>query len=252
MVNSRDTYKRFAQFYDTYVGDFRADLPFYLSQCEKGRRILEIGCGTGRVLRAFLEKGYQITGADISPEMLSIAAQKLSEHLMGGTLTLLDHDFRFSPLNQQFDRVLVTFYTFNYLLEDKEQSDFLRNVSASMASKALIMLDLFYPASKSKPEIDGQWQESTYETKKGRAILRQRRIMLGDVEERIQVYIEGESREEILTHRKHIPKENLAALLTEAGFANVRVAHGYSTPDLHRLERGEATTSSFLMIAEKP
>lgn len=86
-MSSRETYRRFAQFYDTYVGDFEADLKLCL--CDGHRRILEIGCGTGRVLAALLGAGHDIVGVDISPDMLSVAEQKLASYRDDGRLRLL-------------------------------------------------------------------------------------------------------------------------------------------------------------------
>ncbi|MDG7001767.1 MAG: class I SAM-dependent methyltransferase, partial [Nitrososphaerota archaeon] len=40
-------------------------------------RILDVGCGTGRDMRAFLEKGYSVTAIDPSPKMLRICKRKL-------------------------------------------------------------------------------------------------------------------------------------------------------------------------------
>ncbi len=60
-MSSQETYQRFAQYYDLYIGDFSADLPLYRFPCTPGLRILEIGCGTGRVLRVLLEKGCHVT-----------------------------------------------------------------------------------------------------------------------------------------------------------------------------------------------
>jgi len=251
-VSSREAYRKFAQFYDTYVGDFEEDLPLYRSLCDGRRRVLEIGCGTGRVLAALLGAGHDVVGVDISPDMLSIAEQKLASYLDNGRLRLLNHDFRLSPIEEQFDCVLVTFYIFNYLLEDEEQATFLRNVSTALVGNALIVLDLFYPRPRSRPETEGRWQRSTYRVG-GRAItLRQKRKIAGDVEERLQVYIEDGKSEEILTHRRYNSKERMLSLLAEAGFTNVRFTNGYSVSGFHELRRGEETTSSFVAAAERP
>lgn len=69
-MSSQETYKSFARYYDLYVGDFDADLPLYKSLCSREHRVLEIGCGTGRVLRALLQAGVCVTGVDISDDML--------------------------------------------------------------------------------------------------------------------------------------------------------------------------------------
>jgi len=84
LISSKDTYKLFAEYYDLYAGNYAEDLEFYKSLCNKQDRILEIGCGTGRILKPFLLSGYKITGVDISDEMLKIANGKLREFEQSG------------------------------------------------------------------------------------------------------------------------------------------------------------------------
>lgn len=52
------------------------ELNFYLSYAEKGEKILEPLCGSGRFLVPFLEHGYDISGMDLSEEMLEKLRQK--------------------------------------------------------------------------------------------------------------------------------------------------------------------------------
>lgn len=47
------------------------ELNFYLSYAEKGKKILEPLCGSGRFLVPFLERGFDISGIDLSEEMLA-------------------------------------------------------------------------------------------------------------------------------------------------------------------------------------
>jgi 2-polyprenyl-3-methyl-5-hydroxy-6-metoxy-1,4-benzoquinol methylase len=44
-----------------------------------GLRVLEVGCGAGRLLRAFAQRGAVVTGVDVSPRMLELAAQNCSD-----------------------------------------------------------------------------------------------------------------------------------------------------------------------------
>lgn len=55
----------------------REELEFYLSYAEKGQKILEPMCGSGRFLAPFAESGYDITGVDLSEEMLDKLRRKL-------------------------------------------------------------------------------------------------------------------------------------------------------------------------------
>lgn len=48
----------------------RNELNFYLSYAKKGEKILEPLCGSGRFLVPFLEHGFDISGVDLSEEML--------------------------------------------------------------------------------------------------------------------------------------------------------------------------------------
>lgn len=52
------------------------ELNFYLSYAEKGEKILEPLCGSGRFLIPFLERGFDIYGIDLSKEMLDKLIQK--------------------------------------------------------------------------------------------------------------------------------------------------------------------------------
>ncbi len=60
------------EFANTYYLAYR-DLPAIISEHVTGTRALDFGCGTGRSTR-FLEKlGFNVTGVDISEDMLRIA-----------------------------------------------------------------------------------------------------------------------------------------------------------------------------------
>ena len=55
------------------------ELNFYLSYAEPGMKMLEPLCGSGRFLVPFLERGFAISGIDMSEEMLKKLKQKVPE-----------------------------------------------------------------------------------------------------------------------------------------------------------------------------
>src|SRR5687767_2032444 len=73
-VSPTDPYAGIAEFYDLEHDDFRDDIPFYLNSIAVvGDPVLELGCGTGRLLRAIADAGFRVTGIDRSEPMLERA-----------------------------------------------------------------------------------------------------------------------------------------------------------------------------------
>jgi SAM-dependent methyltransferase len=251
-MSSQETYKRFARYYDLYVGNFKADLPLYRSLCAPEHHVLEIGCGTGRVLRALLEEGCRVTGVDVSDDMLRVAEAKLCEHLEQGKLVLKNHDFRCAPLQEQYDRILVTFFTFNYLLTASEQRQFLLNVRQSLAANGVVILDLFYPQPLAFPATSDQWQETVLQADGHQVALRQKRRMIGNIEERIQIYADETHQDEIVTRRRYVSKKQADALLAQTGFQSCQVTNGYTVSAFRPMGKAETTDSAFVCMARKP
>ena len=250
-MNDLRPYMQFAKYYDLYVGDFDTDLPLYISGCKDRRRIVEIGCGTGRVLAALVNAGYQVTGVDISDEMLRMAEAKLRNRIIDGTVRLINHNFVNAPMIEGFDCALVTFYTFNYLLEEQDQRSFLANLERSMADGGVFIADLFFPAALVSPETTGRWKESVMESEVMTVRVRDRREMVGSIERREQVYIEHGQEQAITTLRRFVTKQQMEKLLQEAGFRSIRFVDRYDIDTVHELKPEETTTSSYVVMAEK-
>ncbi len=87
-----------ARNYDASLADselFRADIPFVERHCPKQGRLVDLGCGTGRLLVPFARRGHWVLGVDLSAEMLAVAREKAEEegarvHLLRANLAELD------------------------------------------------------------------------------------------------------------------------------------------------------------------
>jgi ubiquinone/menaquinone biosynthesis C-methylase UbiE len=76
----------------------------------QGKRVLEIGCGTGSLLTEILERGYKAYGVDASPRMLAQARKKLAAAGFPGRL--VQADIRHLPFpDNSFETVISTFPT---------------------------------------------------------------------------------------------------------------------------------------------
>jgi ubiquinone/menaquinone biosynthesis C-methylase UbiE len=75
-----DSYQHTARRYDRYVNPLLAGLRrigYGLHRPRKGMRVLDVGCGTGTILRMYRDAGCRVSGIDLSPAMVVAARQKL-------------------------------------------------------------------------------------------------------------------------------------------------------------------------------
>ncbi|WP_053743326.1 class I SAM-dependent methyltransferase [Streptomyces sp. NRRL WC-3618] len=107
---AEDEYRHEAELYDVLWADLNTlDLPFQLARTEEfGGPLLELACGTGRVLLPCAELVERAVGVDISPSMLeqgraALAAADLPE----GRVELVEGDFRTFRLGEKFALVLA-------------------------------------------------------------------------------------------------------------------------------------------------
>lgn len=76
----------------------------------RGHRLLDVACGTGNTLLPMLDRGYEVTGADVSDAMLAEAESKTA-----GRARLVSADMRALPTLGEFDLVWCLGDALNYL-----------------------------------------------------------------------------------------------------------------------------------------
>ncbi len=133
-----DSYEKLARFYDLEHADLTADLVFYLYFArESPGPVLEMGCGTGRLMLPLVEAGIPVTGVDCSPAMLAFARRKLGEDA-----ALIKGDMRTVTLPEQYGLIIITINTFMHLLTTKDQLAALNNLSNYIAPGGKLIIDL--------------------------------------------------------------------------------------------------------------
>ncbi len=155
-----------AKHYDTLFGHFDDDLPMWeeIAQAAipEGERptILEIGCGTGRLLVPFAQAGYSITGLDLSEVALETAKSKLDTEgispTRGQRIRLEQADMRSFDLDDKpFDFAFIPLNTFMHCETIEDQLATLKNVHRHLQAGGLLAIDLFYPDPTLLAEADG-------------------------------------------------------------------------------------------------
>jgi len=145
---SEAVFDRVAGFYDYEIENFAKDIPFYIEYAKMaGDEVLELACGTGRILIPIAKQGIKITGIDISEGMLNIARQKannLDENTRKNA-TLIHGDMRQFELAKRFSFVYIAFRSFQSLLTKEDQGACLECVHRHLENQGIFILDLFAP-----------------------------------------------------------------------------------------------------------
>jgi SAM-dependent methyltransferase len=115
----------FTRLYAAYVSQFTEDFLHWRSlAAASGNPILELGCGTGRVLAELAKWDFQVTGLDNDPWMLDWIRNNLPSHLQK-RVSLIEADMRHFDLERQFPLVIVPCNTFAFF-DDVDSLEVLR------------------------------------------------------------------------------------------------------------------------------
>jgi SAM-dependent methyltransferase len=102
-----------------------------------GRQLLDAGCGTGSSTEAMRALGYDVTGFDVSAEMLALAERRL-----GTDVPLHRHDMRTLPQLGEFDAVWCVSDGLNFLLTDDDLADAFAGFRRNLRTGGLAVFDV--------------------------------------------------------------------------------------------------------------
>jgi len=217
--------------------DYVQDIQFYQDHCKNGSRILELGCGTGRISRALSSSGCSVTGLDISLFMLTQACQQGCNPPWYVCMDMTKMAF-----HMLFDHILIPYNTLNLLNEISAISRCLQQANTYLEPGGSLLLQLYIP-DKQLTQLNGgklfQFQTfSLAKPTKGMLIKetlrsyhsRQQEIRL---EERYRVRPEGNiSGKEDLSHILHLAAFSVQQwldLLQKNGFHKLSLFGDYNS-----------------------
>ncbi len=136
-------YAPLAPHYDTLTRLYRHDV--WLERLEalaraaglRGRRVLDVACGTGRSFLPLVAWGYEVSACDISPEMLEVARRAAPPEVR-----LFQADMRRLPGGEAYDLVTCLDDALNYLLADADLDDALLSMGAVLRPGGVLVFDL--------------------------------------------------------------------------------------------------------------
>ncbi len=139
---------QFGDIYDLLYQDWERDIAFYVGEAQRAEPpVLELACGTGRVLIPTAEAGVTIWGVDLTPEMLARAKRKVAAlpAEIQARITLRQGDMRDFDLPERFGLVTIPFRSFLHLMAVEDQLAALDNIWRHLRPGGRLALNFFQP-----------------------------------------------------------------------------------------------------------
>lgn len=250
------------EFYDHVVPyTTRPDVRFYVETArEFGGPVLELGCGTGRILVPTAQAGIEIVGLDSSAGMLEACRSRLRAEPaeLGGRISLHQGDMRNFDLGRTFRLVTIPFRPFQHLVTMEDQLACLSAIRRHLARDGRLVFDVFNPSihNLAKPADGAETdEEPAFTLPDGRTVVRRHRMVQRDLIQQVNTgeliyYVtHPNGRQERLVHpfqMRCIFRFEAEHLLARAGFTVDRV---YS--DFDRSPYGSCYPGELIFVARR-
>ena len=139
-------YEKFAYFYEkgSYLQHSKRMaelLPAVLEKFDaEPQTILDMACGEGTFAVAMAKEGFQVTGVDLSPQMLQFARKQIQSSHAKAEFIL--QDIRSLPFEEKFDLVTCWYDSLNYLLKLEDLEKTFAGVWRALRRRGLFIFDM--------------------------------------------------------------------------------------------------------------
>jgi SAM-dependent methyltransferase len=244
-----------ARFYDAAYATLPglgADVDFYRGLAhETGGPVLELGCGTGRVLLEIAQGGQACTGVDVSNEMLATLRSRARAQGVAAPRLVCTPMQAFDLAPERFGLVFSAFRAFQHLYTVQDQLDCLARVRRHLAPGGVFAFDVFSPrlelmAQDEEPEAeDLRFFQDGEEVVRHTRVWRDRPQQLLRLAMRYERWRDGRvvGNEHVRFRMRWFHRYELEHLLFRAGFDDV-VLYG----DFDRAPIG-AGTPAYVVVA---
>ena len=157
MIERQFTEDRLAALYDRfYPPERRDDFAFYLPLILAARSVLDVGCGTGALLRLAREAGHtgRLCGLDPAAGMLNQARQRADIDWVHGDLSSVAWD-------REFDLITMTGHAFQEYTEDDEIAVALAAIRSALADDGRFAFETRNPLDRAWERWPAQYSGET-------------------------------------------------------------------------------------------
>jgi ubiquinone/menaquinone biosynthesis C-methylase UbiE len=218
-----------------------------------GEPVLDVGCGTGRLLLEYLEVGIDIDGVDISPEMLALCREKASA--MGLTPTLFEQSIVTLSLPRCYRTILAPSSVLQLVVDPLEAQRAMARLYAHLEPGGVLVSPFMTLWRKGMPLIT-EWEKAAVRDEDGAMLQRMGRVWYEPkdecehTEDLYQVFVADQL---VATeHHRRSPaarsytQYQALALFEQAGFTDIHLLHRFTH------ERALPEDTLFTVVAIKP
>src|SRR5256885_14233899 len=153
------------QIYDLQDEGYYDDYPLTEQWARSlGGPLLDLACGTGRMALRMAALGYQVTGVDITPEMIARARQKAAQQAV--SIDWVVADARTFHLQKQFPFIYMLENVFQFFLTREDQEAMLARVRDHLLPEGCFLFETRNPSPRNLLEVRHP-QGDTYATPEG-------------------------------------------------------------------------------------
>lgn len=138
-----------AGLYDSYSTGLDGDEAFYVEEAKKADGpVLEIACGTGRIMIPIAESGVSIVGLDRAPAMLEVARRKIAA-LPDETrrrMQIVEGDMQTFSLERRFPLAIIPYRAFLHLMTADDQRRALTRIREHLTDGGRLVFNVFDPS----------------------------------------------------------------------------------------------------------
>jgi SAM-dependent methyltransferase len=229
-MSVEDSYADIAPYYDLEFESFDADIDLYLGYAQVvGGPILELGCGTGRLLTPFASAGFDVVGLDNSAAMVDLARERISNHESSDRIDLVHADMQdlSAWYGRQFRLAFIAINSFLHLESQQEQIKALSEIRKVLDRDGLLVIDVFNPSPDALARMDDRFAfDAEWRLDSGDSVQRFSHRSLESVEQLIttQLFYDRVSRDGTVSRKstsyrmRYVHRFELELLLVHAGF----------------------------------
>jgi len=128
--------------------DYDSEVVFVLKLAEalgvRAKRVLDVGCGTGGHLIPLAKRGLEVTGFDLSDQMVAVAREKIARNLGDGVVKVQQGDATTYTDGAHYDLILSMFAAMGYLSNQEAFMAGLKMAARHLGEAGIFIFDVWY------------------------------------------------------------------------------------------------------------